>query len=91
MHKGNVDMEKQAGFYSFRHLDDAMKFIRSERESQKISQRAMSEFAGITQVHLSRLETGTGLPSLDTLFGLAEGVGYDVSITFTRKPKGSKT
>ena len=53
------------------------------REEQKISQRQLSERTGIAQADISRIETGEGNPTLQTLQRLAAGLGMKLELVFT--------
>ena len=52
------------------------------RERQNISQRQLSERTGIAQADISRIETGDGNPTLQTLKRIADGLGMKLEIAF---------
>ena len=54
------------------------------REEQHLSQRQLSEITGITQADISKIESGEGNPTLQTLKRLAEGLGMTLIISFER-------
>ena len=54
----------------------------SAREEQNISQRQLSERTGIAQADISRIETGDGNPTLQTLKRIADGLGMKLEIVF---------
>ncbi len=53
--------------------------VRSIREAQGITQRALASRAGITQAALFRLESGATDPRLSTLRKLAEALNVTVA------------
>ena len=52
------------------------------RSENNITQKQLSELTGITQADLSRLENGSGTPSVSTLKRLASGLGKKLEIRF---------
>ncbi len=52
------------------------------RSENNITQKQLSELTGITQADLSRLENGSGNPSVSTLKRLASGLGKKLEIRF---------
>lgn len=52
------------------------------REEQKVSQRQLAERTGIAQADISRIETGDGNPTLQTLQRLAAGLGMKLRLDF---------
>lgn len=62
-----------------------MRAIIAGRDRQDITQKQLSEATGITQADISRLENGTGNPSLRTLKRLAEGLGMNLRVEFVPK------
>ena len=59
-----------------------MKAIIKGRAEQNLTQKQLAEVTGITLADISRLENGTGNPSLRTLKRLAEGLGMRLKIEF---------
>lgn len=47
------------------------------RKRQGLTQEMLAEAAEITNVHLSRIETGAAAASLDTVFGIAKILGVE--------------
>ena len=45
------------------------------RHERKLTQEALAEQADIHNVHLSRIENGTSVASLDTVFAIANALG----------------
>ena len=69
-------------------LQPEMNVIRAiidARISQNLTQKELSEKTGIAQTEISRLENGSRNPSVRLLQRLADGMGMDLSITFTPK------
>lgn len=52
------------------------------RKSTGMTQKQLAEKTGITQADISRLESGSGNPSLKTLQRLAEGMGMRLKLEF---------
>lgn len=52
------------------------------REARDLTQSQLSEATGITQADISRLENGTGNPSIRTLKRLAAGLGMRLKLEF---------
>ncbi len=55
------------------------------RIEQNLSQKELAEKAGTDQAHISRLESGRYNPSISYLKRIANGLGMDVKITFSKK------
>lgn len=62
-----------------------MRAIIEGRDEQALTQKQLADATGITQADISRLENGTGNPSLRTLKRLAEGLGMSLKVEFVRK------
>lgn len=52
------------------------------REANDFTQQQLSEVTGIAQADISRLENGTGNPSIRTLKRLAAGLGMQLKLEF---------
>ena len=52
------------------------------REEKGFTQAQLAEATGINQANISRLENGTGTPSLQTLKRLAAGMGMKLKLEF---------
>lgn len=52
------------------------------REEKALTQKQLAEMTGIAQADISRLENGTGNPSLRTLKRLAAGLGMQLKLEF---------
>ena len=59
-----------------------MKAIIDGREEKALTQKQLAEVTGITQADISRLENGTGNPSIRTLKRLAAGLGMTLKVEF---------
>lgn len=55
------------------------------RERRDLTQQQLAEITGIQQADISRLENGTGNPSLRTLKRLAAGMGMQLKLEFVPK------
>ncbi len=77
---------------SFRHELDAsqpeyemIRQIIKARIEQNLSQKELAEKAGTDQAHISRLESGRYNPSVSYLKRIADGLGMDIKIIFSKK------
>ena len=52
------------------------------RQAKNLTQEQLAEVTGINQANISRLENGTGNPSLRTLKRLAAGMGMELKLEF---------
>ena len=59
--------------------------IRAARKEKGLTQQQLAEITGIQQADISRLENGTGNPSLRTLKRLAAGMGMQLKLEFVPK------
>ena len=59
-----------------------MKAMSAARMETGITQQQLSEKTGINQSNLSRIENGSGNPSVSTLQRIAEALGKKLSISF---------
>lgn len=59
--------------------------IMEGRERNDLTQQQLAEITGIQQADISRLENGTGNPSLRTLKRLAAGMGMQLKLEFVPK------
>ena len=57
--------------------------IKHWRQVRSLSQRALAERTGLSNVHIARLELAQGNPTVSTLDTLAEALGIDVVDFFT--------
>ena len=62
-----------------------MRAIVEGRDERELTQKQLAELTGITQADISRLENGTGNPSLRTLKRLADGLGMTLKVEFVSK------
>jgi DNA-binding XRE family transcriptional regulator len=53
------------------HVSVALKRLRKERG---LTQQALARAAGLSRVHLARLEAGTSFPTLETVLALARAL-----------------
>ena len=69
----------------FEELDDEFLLVRTLTEARKeagMTQQQLAEKSGVHQVNISRIENGTGNPSVETLQKLAKGMGKKLIIAF---------
>ena len=62
-------------------------FLINERKKQGVTQKEFAKKIGMKQSQLSKIETLTSIPSLATLNRYADGLGFDMKITFTQNQK----
>lgn len=79
------DPEFKAEWEALEPERQIMRAIIAGRDGQDITQKQLAEATGITQADISRLENGTGNPSLRTLKRLAEGLGMNLRVEFVPK------
>jgi len=60
--------------------------LAQRRQALHLSQKALSSRTGIDQSEISRLERGTGNPTLRTLSTIASALDGRVNFVFTSKP-----
>ena len=60
------------------------------REDRDLTQQQLAEVTGIAQADISRLENGTGNPSLRTLKRLAAGMGMALKLEFVPIPPAGR-
>ena len=73
---------------AYEEIQPEMSVIRAiveARTSQNLTQKELSERTGIAQTEISKLEKGTGNPSVKLLQRLADGMGMVLNISFTPK------
>ena len=63
---------------------DIIQAMIDARKTQNLTQKELSERTGITQADISRIEKGTRNPSLGMLKRLADGLGMQLKIEFTK-------
>lgn len=59
-----------------------MRAILDGRQAKQLTQEGLAEATGINQANISRLENGTGNPSLRTLKRLAAGMDMELRLEF---------
>ena len=69
---------------------DVIRAIVEARTSQNITQNELSKRTGINQADISKLENGTGNPTINLLKRLADGMGMMLKIEFVPKTKQTK-
>ena len=64
---------------------DVIRAIVDARISQNLTQKELADRTGIDQADISKLENGTGNPSLKLLKRLADGMGMTLKLEFVPK------
>jgi transcriptional regulator with XRE-family HTH domain len=64
--------------------------LRVVREQAGLTQQALADAAGLSQVHVARLETGTRQPGWETVQALADALGVSTEDLRSRPPRISK-
>lgn len=77
-----TDPEFRAEWDALEPERQIMKAIIDGREEKSLTQKQLAEKTGITQADISRLENGTGNPSIRTLKRLAAGLGMTLKVDF---------
>ena len=75
----------QAEWESLEPERQIIRAIIEGRERRDLTQQQLAEITGIQQADISRLENGTGNPSLRTLKRLAAGMGMQLKLEFVPK------
>ena len=71
-------------------MASAAKLIKEKRERLNMTQKELSKRTGINQADISKLENGTGNPTINLLKRLADGMGMMLKIEFVPKTKQTK-
>ena len=66
---------------------DVIRAIVDTRVSLNLTQKQLAERTGINQADISKLENGTGNPSINLLKRLADGMDMALKIEFVSKQK----
>lgn len=77
-----LDSEFRAEWEALEPERQIIRAIIEGREANDLTQKQLADATGITQADISRLENGTGNPSLRTLKRLAAGMGMQLKIEF---------
>jgi transcriptional regulator with XRE-family HTH domain len=69
--------------------------VQQERERQKLSKYVIAQRSGLSQSMIGRVESGTCIPSLDTILRLADALKLDFAALVKRadsplKPRNGK-
>ena len=62
--------------------EDIACIVTGEVSFNQVTQQQLAEKSGVHQVNISRIENGTGNPSVETLQKLAKGMGKKLIIAF---------
>lgn len=77
MIKNNVSSNKET-----MTIIDGLAFLRTERIKRGISQAELAKRLGMSQPQLAKIEKLSSIPSLKTLNRYAEGLGYEIKLSF---------
>jgi transcriptional regulator with XRE-family HTH domain len=58
--------------------EDLVQVVKDLRTEERISQRALSERSGLTQAHISQIETGRSEPGLSSFIDMARALDLEV-------------
>ena len=81
----NEEMKDSEFKKEFEELDDEFLLVRTLTEARKeagMTQQQLAEKSGVHQVNISRIENGTGNPSVETVQKLAKGMGKKLITAF---------
>ncbi len=67
-----------------RRIADVGEFIRSQRETARMSVRRLAELAGVSNPYLSQIERGLRKPSADILQQIAKGLQISAETLYVR-------
>lgn len=85
LHEQMGDPEFRAEWEALEPERQIIRAIIEGRERSDLTQQQLAEITGIQQSDISRLENGTGNPSLRTLKRLADGMGMRLKLEFVPK------
>lgn len=65
--------------------------IRNARKSKRITQEQLGEVCSLSAAHIGHIERGTRIPSLETIFRIAEALDISIdSLVFDSVPPGER-
>lgn len=76
------DMEVKAEYEALAPEYETIRAIIRARIESNMTQKELAEKTGIRQSNISRIESGTSSPTIDTLARLAAGMGKKLRIEF---------
>ena len=76
------DPEFRAEWQALEPERQIVRAIVEGRQAKNLTQEQLAEVTGINQANISRLENGTGNPSLRTLKRLAAGMAMELKLEF---------
>ena len=76
------DPEFAAEYEAMRPEYEAIRAVIAARLERKMTQKELAKRTGIRQSNLSRIESGTCSPTIDTLARIAAGLGKTLKIEF---------
>lgn len=76
------DPEFRAEWEALEPERQIIRAILEGREEKDLTQKQLAQITGINQADISRLENGTGNPSIRTLKRLAAGLGMTLKLEF---------
>ena len=89
----NKRLESENFRKEYENIQPEMNIIRAiiaARKEQNITQADLAIRTGINQADISKLENGTGNPTINLLKRLADGMGMMLKIEFVPKTKQTK-
>lgn len=76
------DPDFKAEYETMRPEYEAIKAVIAARLESNMTQAELAEKTGIRQSNISRIESGTSSPTVETLARIAEGLGKKLKIEF---------
>ena len=76
------DPDFKAEYEAMRPEYEAIKAVIAARLESNMTQAELAEKTGIRQSNISRIESGTSSPTVETLARIAEGLGKKLKIEF---------
>lgn len=76
------DPEFAAEYEAMRPEYEAIRAVIAARLASNMTQKELAQKTGIRQSNISRIESGTSSPTIDTLARIAAGLGKQLKIDF---------
>lgn len=72
-------------------IRDLVLYIKSERIAQNLTMGELALKSSVSQKHISNIENGKVMPTIETLEKLAKALGFDIAVQVkVRRPSNKK-